>query len=358
MIESTTARSAFRTVAHDRYRRAIYVDFESLKKPPTPALLGILRDTDGETTFAQVILDERLAAARVARQQLRAGSIAEIVEELVASGLPLIGWSIFDRQLVVGDAAVPTELKQEWQRLYVNALKTARAWRTIVHPAFPISRAARFDPKHTLDQYAKLAGYPRLRFLERAKPATWIRHMADQLARRKYYRRVTQETKRDWHALLEYNRHDCEALRHVFTNAVSELEKWRQYEKTTYCVHAGAKRPICFRVGGRSVRLDALLERYGAARWAFITAWNPQSRQLPANENVARQNALLERLIAAGIRCLPGEGRGEDPTWPPEESILAFDIQPYVARALGRDFGQFAIVIGRRGRPARLVACS
>ena len=179
MIESTTARSAFRTVAHDRYRRAIYVDFESLKKPPTPALLGIFTDTDGETTFAQVILDERLAAARVARQQLRAGSLARVVEELVASGLPLIGWSIFDRQLVVGDATVPTELKQEWQRLYVNALKTARAWRTIVHPTFPISRAAKFDPKHTLDQYAKLAGYPRLRFLQRAKPATWSSGVED-----------------------------------------------------------------------------------------------------------------------------------------------------------------------------------
>lgn len=81
------------------------------------------------------------------------------------------------------------------------------------------------------------------------------------------------------------------------------------------------------------------------------------STQLRDEENRRRQDEMLEALVAKGYRCLVGEGCGADASWPPEESILALDIPEHLARDLGRRFGQLAIVVGRRGRAARLVPC-
>jgi hypothetical protein len=252
---------------------------------------------------------------------------------------------------------VQPSIKQRWTERYVNALATARAWRTKVHPAFTIAKAGPFAAKHTLDQYAALAGYPHVQQFQGATPAKWIRHLMKQMASGKHYNRVTAAATRDWHKLLEYNRHDCFALRHVYEKATRELQAWEAYEGTTYCVEDGARR-VCFRIGSTSKALEALLERQGANRWAFLTAWNPASRRLSRAENDRRQTKLVDELMAAGYRCLRGEGRGTDPSWPPEESVLALDIPKRVARRFGRKFGQLAIVTGHRGFPSRLVACS
>lgn len=50
-----------------------------------------------------------------------------------------------------------------------------------------------------------------------------------------------------------------------------------------------------------------------------------------------------------------GEGRGRFGEWPPEPSILAFELSRAEASAIGRRFRQNAIVYVRRGRPAELV---
>jgi hypothetical protein len=316
----------------------------------------VLIARNGDEHFEQFILDERLYAAKVARADLRTATLASVVSELLALDLPLVSWSSFDCHLV-SQTDVDAALKRTWTDLCVNALLEAKTWRTKVHPAFPIARASEHDAKHTLDQYAELADYAHVAKLRGAQPARWIRHLQEQLAARTHYRRVTKQAKRDWHKLLEYNRHDCCALREVYGKARFELEKWREYENTDYYVFDGDAKPIRFRAGSTKPRLDALLDRYGATRWAFLTAWNPGSTPLPDAENTKRQDDLLAQLLAAGYRCLPGEGRGEDSSWPPEESILALDIPENAARNMGARFGQLAIVTGRRGTPARLVAC-
>lgn len=282
-------------------------------------------------------------------------TLEDTVRRLLESGLPLVGWSLFDRDLV-DKSNIDAALKEEWTSRYVNALADARRWRTKIHPSFKISRLHRFDPKHTLDRYAAFTGYPNVAALRGATPATWIRHLLKQVEARTHYRRITSEAKRDWHRLLEYNEHDCRALRHVHQRTAFEREKWRAYEKRTYYVHDG-RRGIRFRVGSKSAGLDALLERYGAERWAFVTAWNPGSRPLPRRENDERQQEMIARLLAAGYRCLAGEGRGDDPSGPPQDSVLILDIPKRAARTIGRDFGQLAILVGYRRAPARLVAC-
>ncbi len=43
---------------------------------------------------------------------------------------------------------------------------------------------------------------------------------------------------------------------------------------------------------------------------------------------------------------MEGFGRGDDPIWPPEKSLLILEIGQDDATALAKDFGQRAIVIG------------
>jgi hypothetical protein len=267
-----------------------------------------------------------------------------------------VGWSLFDRDLVK-TSNLHEDLRQTWCDRYVNALPIAKIWRSTMHPKFVVAKASRFDPKHTLDQYAELAGYPDVAVLRGGEPARWIRHLHTQIGARTHYRRVTRQTKRDWHKLLDYNRHDCFALKHVYLKASSELQKWSEYKNTEYFVFEEEGKSIRFRVGSTKPRLDMLLDRYGARRWALITAWNPASQQLPPQENQRRQDELLARLFAAGYRCLKGEGRGIDTSWPPEESVFALDIPEAAAKKLGGAFGQLAIVAGHRRGKARLVAC-
>jgi hypothetical protein len=168
---------------------------------------------------------------------------------------------------------------------------------------------------------------------------------------------VTKQTKRDWHALLDYNRHDCLALRHIYLKASFELGKWREYEQATYCVEADGNRTICFRVGGNSPRLDAFLDRSGAERWAFLTAWNPASEQLRRAENDRRQQELIDALQDDEYQWRPGEGRGRDPSWPPERSVFVLNLSTGAARALGRRFGQLAVLVGQRGGNSKLISC-
>jgi len=265
----------------------------------------------------------------------------------------LVGWSLFDRDRLV--QARP-DLEGEIKARYLNALKSAKPWRQKLYPDFVIKRKGRFAATHTLDKYAVLAGYPDARHLKGA-PAQWIRHTLRQLqATGGSYRRTTTQTKRDWHRLLDYNRRDCLALRHIVLKASREMESWRAYEQTRFCVDDGP-RHVCFRAGSNRPRLRALLLRHDALQWAFVTAWNPASVVLSRTENNARQLELRGAVDTAGYAMLNGEGVGEDPKWKPEKSLLILGISRGEAVKLGRRFGQLAIVSGRRGRSAHLIPC-
>lgn len=95
----------------------------------------------------------------------------------------------------------------------------------------------------------------------------------------------------------------------------------------------------------------------GVACFAFVTAWNPGSRVLDDHDNQARQAELVAALGEAGFRAWPGEGRGRDGLWPPEASVLVPGLGEAEAIALGRRFGQNAVVIGHTEGVARLAWC-
>src|SRR3954451_2002656 len=92
-------------MTHAEARHAIYIDFECLKTngpvPPKPALVGVLVGDGDTSTLEQVILDERLAPAKVARKTNRVAVPSTEVENLLAraaaEGRTIVGWSLFDR---------------------------------------------------------------------------------------------------------------------------------------------------------------------------------------------------------------------------------------------------------------------
>lgn len=115
--------------------------------------------------------------------------------------------------------------------------------------------------------------------------------------------------------------------------------------------------PIALRVDEVSPELDALLERFGVRRWAFITAYNPYSEKLAPEENQERHRRLLEAIRARGLQSFPSSGVDDDGTWPTERGLLVLEIDRDDAVALGRELEQNAILAGEAGGAARLVFC-
>jgi hypothetical protein len=114
------------------------------------------------------------------------------------------------------------------------------------------------------------------------------------------------------------------------------------YQQTLYRVD-GFKQPI--RIGMPCPEVDAFCMKAGVTEWAFITAWNPLSASLAHDENERRHNRLLSDV--RGYKVWSGRGEDAEGIWPAEESVFVAGIPRKKAVALGRKYGQRAIVIGK-----------
>lgn len=115
------------------------------------------------------------------------------------------------------------------------------------------------------------------------------------------------------------------------------------YRQTRFRVLAGAG-PFTLRIDERSFELSGLMAAQGSYSAAYLTAENPFSIAISADENAVRQANLKADLDAIGALTVQGEGEGADPTWPPEASWLALGLTRDQACALGTKYGQNAIV--------------
>jgi len=116
----------------------------------------------------------------------------------------------------------------------------------------------------------------------------------------------------------------------------------RAYRQTDYTVHA--RQPFVLRVGAPQPALAALYRERGVACAAFLTASNPRSRLLQPAVNERRQARLRRALERQGRSVLPGTGRHPLGGWPGEPSFLVPGLSRAAARALGRRFGQNAVL--------------
>lgn len=107
---------------------------------------------------------------------------------------------------------------------------------------------------------------------------------------------------------------------------------------------------LVLRVGGRA-GVAALLARLGSREAALLTAWNPRARPQPEGRNRRAARALDWHLRR--IRVLAAESRLR--SW--REEMRAAALPRPRAVVLARRFRQAAIIVLRRGAPARLVWC-
>ena len=127
----------------------------------------------------------------------------------------------------------------------------------------------------------------------------------------------------------------------------------RGYCRTDYVVRAEDVLQT-LRVARCHPEFDLWLEARGERRWAYVTAENPRSFRQSAEENQLRQRDLRNRLDAENRRWRPAESVGWDGDWPPENGALVLGIEPAEAMSLGRDFEQFAVLVGELAGPATL----
>ncbi|MCC7547954.1 MAG: DUF3293 domain-containing protein [Burkholderiales bacterium] len=113
-------------------------------------------------------------------------------------------------------------------------------------------------------------------------------------------------------------------------------------------------RRIDLRIGRRAPPLDRLLHRKDVRHWAFITACNPASRVLPRWRNCARQRRLRDALRRTRV-VVTAVAMPDLPNWTAEPGFLVAPVSCGRALRIGRRFGQYAVVAGRRGHAPALV---
>lgn len=130
------------------------------------------------------------------------------------------------------------------------------------------------------------------------------------------------------------------------------------FRRAEYRIEVPGGPPVLLHIGVPSAALDEALHRVGVRTWAVVTAWNPGSRPRPDDENRQAQRSLEERIAREGGRFWPARNQAEGGAAFVEPSVFLLDVTLERAAALGRDFGQVAVVWGEAGRSPRLLSCA
>jgi hypothetical protein len=133
-------------------------------------------------------------------------------------------------------------------------------------------------------------------------------------------------------------------------------ERFASYRSTSFYVDLG-QAWLCFRIGERNAALDRLVGALDSREWAFLTAGHPAGRCRAALEEQRAELALLGWVRGRGYPYCHGAGVDDLGCLPPEPCLLVLQIPEPEALALGRRFGQEAIVVGRVGEVPILLSC-
>lgn len=138
--------------------------------------------------------------------------------------------------------------------------------------------------------------------------------------------------------------------------ATITVELLTAYRETDY--HVGGSAAFVLNIDAYSPTLQRLHALHGVDCSAFLTAVNPHSQRLSKRLNTRRLQGLRTQLRAMHLSVLPGMGQHPSNGWPGEAGFLVLGLPQPDAQALGRQWGQNAIVFCDADAIARLVLLS
>ena len=132
------------------------------------------------------------------------------------------------------------------------------------------------------------------------------------------------------------------------------MDLMSDYSATTYKVYLDNEITIDLVVDELNKDLDTFLASQGCKSYAFITAWNPFSEKVDAEQNEIANTSLKKDLDqfmvfdGMGIPAQPSE-------WEAEASFFILGISKEEAEELGKKYEQNAIVFGKFGEAPILI---
>lgn len=132
------------------------------------------------------------------------------------------------------------------------------------------------------------------------------------------------------------------------TNLPPELiQAYRETHYRVECVE-----PFTLKVDQVSSEVLKALAKRGLKCCAFVTALNPYSIAMKAEENTILERKLNLHLNAQGLNHTPGEGVHPSNGWPAERSSLIWGVSETNAREIAEEFQQDAFIwVGEGGVP-------
>ena len=131
----------------------------------------------------------------------------------------------------------------------------------------------------------------------------------------------------------------------------------RAYFETSYSVHVQAGECVLRIPEPVPAAINELLEARQAASWTIITAVNPYSQPVSAEENTRRSELLAELLTLHRLQTFPATGKS-DCGGGEEESLCVLGLTYNMAQALGSAFQQNAVLYGEKDAVVELIFCA
>ena len=118
----------------------------------------------------------------------------------------------------------------------------------------------------------------------------------------------------------------------------------------THVVFADIPHRIRIRIGEENADLAALLKDKSVRSWAYLTAFNPGSNRLPAEENKRRQRQLGEIVGKTYRQLYRGEGISDGGDRPAEASVRSSGSAERKRSDWGRDLDSGPSCLGTSGK--------
>jgi hypothetical protein len=116
----------------------------------------------------------------------------------------------------------------------------------------------------------------------------------------------------------------------------------KAYLETDYCVFGES--PFVLRAGIANESLAKLYKRLKINCSAFVTAFNPFSKDVGEAANAVRQAELTRELEQRNLVFFEGIGKHPSGEWTAEPSYLVLGLSLEAAKALGKKYDQNAII--------------